>query len=121
VECVKHPDSEKLYCEKIDLGNGEIRDITSGLVHFYSLEQMIGAMVVVICNLKPRAIAGNMSAGMVMCAQTTDGKVVEFLAPPEGSAPGDEVSFEGFERKPPAELPGKRWAACVDRFIIDEN
>lgn len=55
-------------------------------------------MVVVICNLKPREIVGNMSNGMVMCAQTTDGKVVEFLTPPEGSEPGDEVFFEGFER-----------------------
>lgn len=68
VECVKNPKSEKLYVEKIDMGNGELRGITSGLVHYYSLEQMIGAMVVVICNLKGREIVGNMSNGMVMCA-----------------------------------------------------
>jgi len=70
---------------------------------------MQGAMVVVVCNLKPRAIAGRNSAGMVMCAQTADGTVVEFLQPPSGSQPGDEIFFEGFERAPPAELPGKRW------------
>lgn len=28
---IQHPDSEKLYCEKIDIGNGEIREIASGL------------------------------------------------------------------------------------------
>ena len=44
-----------------------------------------------------------------MCAQTADGTVVEFLQPPSGSQPGDEIFFEGFERAPPAELPGKRW------------
>lgn len=38
VECERNPKSEKLYCEKIDMGNGEIREITSGLAHFYTLE-----------------------------------------------------------------------------------
>ena len=31
VKVWKHPDSEKLYCEEIDVGNGEIRKIASGL------------------------------------------------------------------------------------------
>lgn len=37
VECKKHPDSEKLYLEKIDIG-GEIREIGSGLQEHYTLE-----------------------------------------------------------------------------------
>ena len=84
---------------------------------------MIGSMVVVICNLKARKVAGNMSHGMVMCAQTADGEVVEFLAPPEGSVPGDLISFEGFERKPLESLPNKKnpWDNCVANFVTDEN
>jgi len=31
VHVQKNPDSEKIYMEKIDIGNGEIRDISSGL------------------------------------------------------------------------------------------
>ena len=31
VECEPHPDSEKLYIEKIDLGEGRLRTIVSGL------------------------------------------------------------------------------------------
>jgi methionyl-tRNA synthetase len=27
----KHPESEKLYIEEIDMGNGEVRQILSGL------------------------------------------------------------------------------------------
>ena len=82
---------------------------------------MIGAMVVVICNLKPRKVAGNMSAGMVMCAQLEDGSVVEFLSPPEGSVPGDLVSFEGYERKPLEVLPAKKspFDNLVAKFIVD--
>jgi methionine--tRNA ligase beta chain len=71
--------------EKIDMGNGEIREISSGLRKHYTLEQMIGAMVVVICNLKPRKVAGNLSAGMVLCASNSDKSVTEFLLPPAGS------------------------------------
>jgi tRNA-binding EMAP/Myf-like protein len=31
VECEKHPDSEKLYIEKIDIGEENLRTIGSGL------------------------------------------------------------------------------------------
>jgi aminoacyl tRNA synthase complex-interacting multifunctional protein 1 len=31
VKVWKHPESEKLYCEEVDMGNGEIRKIASGL------------------------------------------------------------------------------------------
>jgi glutamyl-tRNA synthetase len=31
VDVVKNPNSENLYNEKIDIGNGEIREIASGL------------------------------------------------------------------------------------------
>jgi aminoacyl tRNA synthase complex-interacting multifunctional protein 1 len=69
----------------VDLGNGEIRDIASGLQGSHTLEMMQDAMVVVITNLKPRNLGGWKSAGMVLCAQTADGASVEFLSPPEGS------------------------------------
>jgi len=31
IEVCKNPNSEKLYNEKVDIGNGEIRSIASGL------------------------------------------------------------------------------------------
>lgn len=34
----KHPDSDKLWCEEIDLGEPEPRQIASGLRHFYAEE-----------------------------------------------------------------------------------
>lgn len=65
-------------------------------------------MVVVLCNLKVKKLADYPSHGMVLCAQPTDGSVVEFLTPPEGSVAGDLVTFEGFERKPIPELNPKK-------------
>ena len=121
VWCQPHAESDKLYCEKIDIGNGEVREIASGLQKHYTLEQMQDQMVVVITNLKGRKLAGFMSSGMVLCAQTADGEVVEFLRPPEGSQPGDPVSFEGYERKPLNELPAKKnpWDNVMPNLVTD--
>lgn len=84
---------------------------------------MQGAMVVVICNLKPRKMPGIMSCGMVLCAQDAESKVVEFLCPPAGSEPGDLVSFEGYERQPLDMLPAKKnpWDNVAPKFITDAN
>lgn len=59
VECWKHPDSDKLYCEKIDIGGGEIREIGSGLQKFVDLSEMKG-LVLVLANLKPRKLGGKL-------------------------------------------------------------
>jgi len=71
VEAWEHPDSEKLWCERIDVGESEVREIASGLRAFYKLEDMKGARVVVLCNLKIKKLGGFPSNGMVMCASNT--------------------------------------------------
>lgn len=64
----KNPNSDKLYNEKVDIGNGEIREIGSGLQQSIPIEQMQDAMVVVIANLRIRKLADWNSHGMVLCA-----------------------------------------------------
>jgi methionine--tRNA ligase beta chain len=58
VKCWNHPDSDKLLCEEVDLGGGEVRNIASGIRAFYTAEQLQGRKVVVLTNLKERSIAG---------------------------------------------------------------
>lgn len=73
VECSAHPQSEKLYVEKIDVGEaGKLRLIGSGLQQFIPLTQMTEGLVMVFVNLKPRKLADLMSEGMVMCASNED-------------------------------------------------
>eukprot|EP01039_Chlorochromonas_danica_P007114 gene7114-7866_t len=93
----KHPTAEKLYCEEIDVGEGSPRPIASGLVPYYSLEEMTNRKVIVICNLKPRNLVGFKSHGMVLCASHHEGEVnrVEFIDPPANSKPGDRILGEG--------------------------
>lgn len=58
VRCWNHPDSEKLLCEEIDVGEAAPRTIASGLRAFYAAEQVEGQLVIVLANLKERAMAG---------------------------------------------------------------
>ncbi|TNY22699.1 hypothetical protein DMC30DRAFT_414852 [Rhodotorula diobovata] len=106
VEVSVHPDADSLYVEKIDVGEPEPRTILSGLVKYKTLEQMQGAMVVTVCNLKPVSMRGIKSFGMLLCATSPAGKDggVEFVDPPAGSQPGDRVYFEGFADRAPLEL-----------------
>lgn len=69
VEVVKHPEADSLYVEKVDLGEvSGPRTIVSGLVEYCSADQLLNSDVVVLCNLKPRALKGIMSQGMLLCA-----------------------------------------------------
>jgi len=73
VEVSNHPDAESLFVEKIDLGESTgPRTIVSGLVQFCSAEKLLHLSVVVLCNLKPRAIKGITSYGMVLCASNAE-------------------------------------------------
>jgi methionine--tRNA ligase beta chain len=119
----KHPDSEKLYCEEVDIGEEMPRSIASGLQQFIKIEDMQDQMVVVCANLKAKKLGGFASHGMVMCAETPDKSAVELLVPPTGSAIGDLVTIKGFERNPPATLNPKKkiFESVVEDFVIDVN
>ena len=99
----KHETADKLYCEEIDVGEAEPRLIASGLVPYYTQEQMLGRRLIVVCNLKPKNLVGFKSHGMVLCASQTaeDGSLrVEFVDPPSSSAPGDRLFGEGLTSGP---------------------
>jgi len=118
VEVGRHPDAEKLYVEKIDLGEPSPRTIVSGLVDFVPEDQMKDRLVVVLCNLKAAKMRGVESNGMVLCGSREDPKEVEPLAPPPGSQPGDKVYVEGYETGNPDEVlnPKKKvW----DQLAVD--
>lgn len=107
VEVGRHPDADSLYLEKVDFGEPEgPRTILSGLVKFVPLEEMRDRWVVGVCNLKPVAMRGIKSYGMILCASSADGKDggVEPVRPPADSVPGDRVYVEGYEGREPLEV-----------------
>lgn len=68
--------ANKLYCLSVDMGK-ETRTIVSGLVPYYTEEELIGKNVVVVTNLKPAKLRGILSNGMLLAAG--DGDVVKLI------------------------------------------
>jgi aminoacyl tRNA synthase complex-interacting multifunctional protein 1 len=93
----RHPDADSLYVESIDVGEAEPRTVCSGLVKYMTEDEIRGATIIVVCNLKPVTMRGVKSFAMLLCASQRDNKDggVEFVLPPAGAQPGDRVFFEG--------------------------
>lgn len=95
VKAFKHPEADRLYVEHIDLGEESPRQICSGLVEHIPLDQVQGATVLVVTNLKPTKMVGVVSYGMVLCAMNAEKTKVEFVTPPANAYPGARVYLEG--------------------------
>jgi len=102
VDCWEHAEAEKLFCEKIDVGEAEPRTIASGLRAFYDLADLKDRKVLVFTNLKARTMSGFKSEGMVLCASSDDHSIVKFLEPPKDAKPGERVALEAIENQTPA-------------------
>ncbi len=64
----KHPDADSLYVEQIDVGEAAPRTVVSGLAGKIPMAELDGALVVVVCNLKPANMRGVKSEAMLMAA-----------------------------------------------------
>ena len=90
LECKVHPNADKLLVLQVDLGS-EKRQICAGIRAYYQPEQLIGKSVVVVANLEPREIRGEISNGMLLAAtDPVTGKVV-VMHPGEPVAAGSVV------------------------------
>lgn len=104
----EHEEADKLYCEEIDVGEDEPRQIASGLKPYLKPEDMEGRKVLVLCNLKERKLVGFPSHGMVLCASNEDHTDVRLVNPPIDAKIGERVTvpdfdFEGEDGAPFAE------------------
>ncbi|MGO1580646.1 MAG: methionine--tRNA ligase [Peptoniphilaceae bacterium] len=75
VESVEdHPKADKLYLLNLKLGD-ERRTIVSNIKSDFSKEYLTGKKLLVITNLKPAKFRGIESKGMLLAAETKDGKI----------------------------------------------
>ena len=89
LEAQDHPNADKLYLLKIDLGT-ETRQLVAGIRPFYKKEELIGKDVVVIINLEPRTIRGVESNGMLLAVHDENG--IHILIPEKPAKPGSPIS-----------------------------
>lgn len=93
----KHPHGDKLFVETIDDGSGSERVILSGLVPYFAAEELVGADIILVENLKPRKMRGIESKGMLLASHYTDeaGRERLELVGMPGAATGTPVLLEG--------------------------
>ena len=90
VEAKVHPNADKLLVLQVDLGS-EKRQICAGIRAFYTPEQLVGKQVVVVSNLEPKPLRGEISQGMLLAAtDPTSGRVV-IVSPSEAVGVGGVV------------------------------
>lgn len=89
--CEKVPKSDKLLKLTLSLGE-EKRTVLSGIAQHYTPEEMVGKQVALLCNLAPRKMRGIMSEGMVLCAASSDDKVLKLLTVEDGMEDGAYIS-----------------------------
>ncbi len=81
----KHPKADKLLVFEVKMGT-EIRQIVSGVAQHYKPEEMVGKKVIVVANLKPKALRGMESKGMILFADNGEKLEIVTTEAPDGEA-----------------------------------
>ena len=63
--CEPVPKADKLLKLQVDLGY-EQRQVVSGIAQYYKPEELVGQKVIVVANLKPVKLRGELSQGMIL-------------------------------------------------------
>lgn len=75
MECEPIKKAKKLLKLKVNDGTSELRQVVSGIAPWYKPEDLIGKSVVIVANLKPAKLCGEISNGMILAGDTSDGNV----------------------------------------------
>ncbi|MGB2498267.1 MAG: methionine--tRNA ligase [Mariniblastus sp.] len=82
--------ARKLLKLTLSLGGDHRKQVFAGIKAAYEPDQLVGRLVVMVANLKPRQMKFGLSEGMV-CASGPGGEEVFLLTPDEGAKPGQRV------------------------------
>lgn len=84
------PEANKLLKLQLSLGGDHTRQVFAGIKAAYQPQDLVGRLVVMVANLKPRKMRFGMSEGMV-AASGPGGPDVFILGVDEGAKPGQRV------------------------------
>ena len=63
-----HPNADKLLKIRLDDGTPEGRQVCAGIKAWYDPATLVGTQVVIVANLEPRQLRGEVSQGMILAA-----------------------------------------------------
>ena len=85
-ECEPVKRAKKLLKIIVDDGTAEPRQIVSGIAPWYKPEELVGKSVIIVANLKPAKLCGEMSNGMLLAGDVSEDDVkVVFVDMPAGT------------------------------------
>ena len=87
-EASDHPNADRLYILTVELPD-KTKQIVAGIKKFYTKEELIGRLVVIIDNLEPAVLRGVESQGMLLAA--SDEATIAILSPDKTVALGSIV------------------------------
>ncbi|MCA9276591.1 MAG: methionine--tRNA ligase subunit beta [Phycisphaerales bacterium] len=91
-----HPNADRLIKLQLDDGSGTPRQICAGVRDYYNPEDLVGRSIVIVANLAPRTLRGEVSHGMLLAASNadkgSDDRSVVLLNPMSEIEPGSVVS-----------------------------
>ena len=94
VNCEHVDGSDKLLRLTLDVGEGRLRNVFSGIKSAYQPQDLVGKLTVMVANLAPRKMKFGVSEGMVLAASHADDTVdagIYLLDPASGAQPGMRV------------------------------
>ena len=89
VSAEDHPNADRLYVVTVDIG-GATKKVVAGIKKFYTKEELVDKLVVVVTNLEPATIRGVLSEGMILAAK--DNEKLTVLTPEKEASVGSAVS-----------------------------
>lgn len=95
VACEAVDGSDKLLRLSLDVGEGRLRQVFSGIKSAYQADELVGKLTVLVANLAPRKMRFGVSEGMVLAASHADDKVdsgIYILEPWPGAQPGMRIN-----------------------------
>ncbi len=86
-QCEPIKKAKKLLKLQVNDGSSELRQIVSGIAPWYKPEDLIGKSVIIVANLKPAKLCGEMSNGMLLAGDVSkdDVKVLFVDGMPAGT------------------------------------
>ena len=125
IEARAHPNADRLLLVTVDAGEPAHRQVVAGIAGKYLPEELAGKHVVIVANLQPAKIRGEMSQGMLLAAESEAGFGLLLapdatpgtqVAPAGAPPPGDQISIEGFKHHDIVAEPGR---VTLDGATID--
>lgn len=107
LEARAHPNADRLLVLVIDAGEPAPRQLVAGIAGKYPPEELAGKHIVIVANLQPAKLRGEISQGMLLAAENEhalglllapDAPPGTHVAAPGGGAPADQITIDDFKR-----------------------